>query len=358
MIGILKLAGAAAVAAGVALFLTSAPMKAELSAPVISDGELPTDKNNTVVPDKTEKPDAPVLEKPSELPLEITDTVKFCGKDAISATETMVVRNGGVLYLDEGCTAELRGTLKIENGGEVYIMGALDSKAGSLIINNGLIKIVKGGGLSLGGKLAVNKAGIVSGGGTLDVLNDFSDIVCNGTVTAPIKAPEPVVRNGVTYVGGVLLVNKQYGLPEDFGTDLNSSAYSALLKMREASGYEMEISSGYRSYATQKSTFEYWASIDGYEKASTYSALPGHSEHQAGLAMDITTTEDWYADTDEAKWLAENCWRYGFIIRYPEGKTHITGYIYEPWHIRYLGNSTAKLVHDSGLTLEEFLGVV
>ncbi len=358
MIGILKLFGAAAVAAGVALFLTSAPMKAELSVPVISDAEPPHEEKQPVFIDKEEPPEAPASDYISELPLEVADIVKFSGKDAVSATETLTVRNGGVLYLDSGCTAELRGTLKIESGGEVYIMGTLDSKAGSLIINNGMIKIVKGGGLSLGGKLAVNKAGSVSGGGTLEVLNNFSDIVCNGTVTAPIKAPQPVTNNGVTYVGGVLLVNKQYSLPMDFGSGLSASAQSALVKMRDASGYDMEVTSGYRSYAAQKSTFEYWVSVDGYDRAVTYSALPGHSEHQAGLAMDITATEEWYADTDEAKWLAENCWRYGFIIRYPKGKTHITGYIYEPWHIRYLGTSTAKLVHDSGLTLEEFLGVV
>ena len=73
--------------------------------------------------------------------------------------------------------------------------------------------------------------------------------------------------------------------------------------------------------------------------------------------MDVGRLEYDYAHTDEGIWLTENCYKYGFIIRYPEDKTEITGYIYEPWHIRYLGESTAKLVHDSGLTLEEFLKV-
>ena len=73
--------------------------------------------------------------------------------------------------------------------------------------------------------------------------------------------------------------------------------------------------------------------------------------------MDLDAFEESYGETPEGIWLAENCWRYGFIIRYPKGKEEITGYTYEPWHVRYLGKSTAKLVYDSGLTLEEFLNV-
>ena len=73
--------------------------------------------------------------------------------------------------------------------------------------------------------------------------------------------------------------------------------------------------------------------------------------------MDISSMKQSYGNTPEGKWLAEHCWEYGFLLRYPKNSESITGYIYEPWHVRYLGKSTAKLVHDSGLTLEEFLGV-
>ena len=221
----------------------------------------------------------------------------------------------------------------------------------------GKVKIQKNGVFTQGGTLRVNKGGNVFGLGTLEVVNNFSDIVCKGTVKSKIKAPAPVETDGVTTIGGVIIVNRQFDLPKDYGDGLTDETYSAYLKMREASGYDMSIVSGFRSYEKQKATFAYWASIDGAEVADTYSAQPGHSEHQTGLAMDISSLRQSYGETSEGKWLAEHCWEYGFLLRYPKGSEKITGYIYEPWHVRYLGTSTAKLLHDSGLTLEEFLGV-
>jgi len=273
----------------------------------------------------------------------------------IGEGETLYVRDGGELYIMDETTLTLKGKLKCENGGSVYIKGVIDAKEGSGISTNGKIKLLSTGKLKLGGKLSVHTDGEVKGKGALCVLNEFSDILCKGTVTAAIKAPKPEKRDGVTFVGGILLVNKKYALPKDYGEGLNMAAYSAYVDMKKASGYDMEIISGFRSYEKQKEVYDYWCSVDGKEKAKTYSALPGHSEHQTGLAMDITSLEQTYADTDEGKWLSENCWKYGFIIRYPKDKMSITGYMWEPWHVRYLGKSTAKLVHDSGLTLEEFL---
>jgi hypothetical protein len=257
----------------------------------------------------------------------------------------------------DGVTLTVKGTLKCANGGEIYARGTIDAKSGSTVTIGGKLKILSMGGMSLGGSMSVTSSGEVKGAGKLSVLNNFSDINCKGTVTAKIVPPEPITKDGVTTVGGVLIVNKKYTLPEDYGSGLKKSAYSALLKMREASGYKMTIVSGFRSYAKQVEVYDYWCEIDGAETAATYSSLPGHSEHQSGLSMDITSLNTSYANTAEGKWLAENCYKYGFIIRYPKGKDTITGYSYEPWHIRYLGISTAKLVHDSGLTLEEFLGV-
>ena len=287
----------------------------------------------------------------------IKKTVKVKEDMVVKAGETLYVRSGGRLYIDEGVKLTVNGKLKVANGGEVYIKGSADINEGALTSISGKLKIMSAGNIDLSGELWVNPTGTVKGLGTLSVLNEFSDIICKGTVTAKIKAPQPVEKKGMTYVGGILLVNKKYALPESYGDGLDSAAYSAYVKMKSASGYDMSIVSGFRSYSKQQQTFAYWCSIDGEEVASTYSARPGHSEHQTGLAMDITSLNQSYGKTAEGKWLAANCYKYGFIIRYPKNKTNITGYMYEPWHIRYLGVSNAKLVHDSGLTLEEFLGV-
>ncbi len=213
------------------------------------------------------------------------------------------------------------------------------------------------GDLYVEGKLFIEESAKISGTGTIHVVNSFDDIICIGTVTAKIDAPEPVEIDGVTYVGGVLVANKKYSLPKDFGSGLSKDLNAAVKAMRADSGFKMPIISGFRSYELQERVFASWCAKDGEEVARTYSAVPGHSEHQTGLAADITSCMASYANTAEAKWLAENCYKYGCIIRYPADKVAITGYIYEPWHIRYLGKSTAKLVHDSGLCLEEFLEI-
>lgn len=168
-------------------------------------------------------------------------------------------------------------------------------------------------------------------------------------------------ENGVTYVNGILIANKTYGLPEDYDPgDLTKETMLAFSEMQSAAyadGLSLWVCSGYRSYYVQNSLYNYYVSIDGKNAADTYSARAGHSEHQTGLALDVNYAEDFFEGTPEAKWLAENCWKYGFIIRYPKGKQNITGYIYEPWHIRYLGKEYAKAVYDSGLTLEEYLDI-
>lgn len=120
--------------------------------------------------------------------------------------------------------------------------------------------------------------------------------------------------------------------------------------------------SGYRSYATQESLFNYYVRVQGEETARMYSAEPGHSEHQTGLAMDVSgstgqcAADDCFANTPEAKWLAQHASDYGFIIRYPKGKESVTGYNYEPWHVRYVGKAMAGEITARGQTLEEYLG--
>lgn len=117
----------------------------------------------------------------------------------------------------------------------------------------------------------------------------------------------------------------------------------------------MPLISGYRSYDYQTSLYNNYVAIDGEDAANRYSAKPGYSEHQTGLAFDIGELNYQFGETPAGIWLAQHAHEYGFIIRYPQGKENVTGYMYEPWHVRYLGDQ-ASSVYASGLTLEEYLG--
>ena len=140
-----------------------------------------------------------------------------------------------------------------------------------------------------------------------------------------------------------------------------AEALEKLFAKAEEDGIELRAVSGYRSYATQKAIFERNAELKGEEEANRTSAYPGQSEHQTGLAMDVSAAsvnyalEEVFGETAEGIWLAENAASFGFIIRYPQDKEDITGYKYEPWHLRYLGVDIAEFVTEQGLTLEEFL---
>ena len=129
----------------------------------------------------------------------------------------------------------------------------------------------------------------------------------------------------------------------------------------EEEGIKLYARSGYRSYQTQVSLFNNYAAQHGEEEANKFSAKPGQSEHQTGLVMDVTAQSvglqlsEELGETDEGIWLAENAHNYGFIIRYPKDKEEITKYVYEPWHIRYIGVDLATLVYNSGLSYEEFV---
>ena len=124
-------------------------------------------------------------------------------------------------------------------------------------------------------------------------------------------------------------------------------------------GYQLMIGSGYRSAAQQKIYLDSAIASVGFEAANNSIALPGQSEHQTGLAADISTVsrncylDTCFADTSDGQWLVNNSYKYGFILRYPSGKESITGYQYEPWHFRYVGIDLATALHESGLTLDE-----
>ena len=168
------------------------------------------------------------------------------------------------------------------------------------------------------------------------------------------------VRDGITYVDGIMTVNKTYALPESYAPGLDPTAKAAFDELSAKAwgeGVSLYIISGYRSFAQQKKLYDGYAASRGVEEADRVSSRPGHSEHQTGLCMDINTTEFSFEGTKEAVWLEEHCAEYGFIIRFPKGKESITGYDYEPWHIRYVGVEAAKEIMSRGICLEEYLGV-
>ena len=197
---------------------------------------------------------------------------------------------------------------------------------------------------------------------------DSSSSVSEPTeVIPPTTTPEPIEQSpsiemidGVTYVNGIIIANKTYPLPADYAPGVNTEAEQAFQTMKQAAaneGLNIYISSSFRSYQYQEKLYNNYIARDGKEKADTYSARPGHSEHQTGFAFDLNTIDDSFANTPEAKWVAEHAHEYGFIVRYPADKTEITGFKYEPWHIRYLGVETATKVYQSGLCLEEYLDI-
>ncbi len=164
----------------------------------------------------------------------------------------------------------------------------------------------------------------------------------------------------LTYINKILLVNKKYGLPSTYNPGVNPEAAIALKNLQNqatANGHNIPLLSGFRSYSRQRTIYNNYVQIDGQTLADTYSARPGHSEHQTGLAFDVGEISDYYGDTPAGIWLANNAHHFGFIIRYPKGKTHITGYKYEPWHIRYVGIEHATNIYNQQITLEEYLNV-
>jgi D-alanyl-D-alanine carboxypeptidase len=183
----------------------------------------------------------------------------------------------------------------------------------------------------------------------------------------------------------LILVNKTYKLPSDYKpTDLTvpnirfsfegphekqnmreeaARALEDLFAAAEEEEIFLYAVSGFRSYNLQESVYKNHVKQKGQARADKISARPGHSEHQTGLAMDISsksanlTLSNSFAETQEGKWVAENAHLYGFIIRYQKGSEDITGYSYEPWHLRYVGKEAAMEIFEKNITLEEYLAI-
>ena len=183
---------------------------------------------------------------------------------------------------------------------------------------------------------------------------------------------------GITYIDGIMMVNKTYGLPSDYlpvdtvedskgktntcNKCINKLAYSSFATMKAdaaALGLNIYIASGYRPYVSQENIYNRYVKRDGKKAADTYSARPGYSEHQTSYTFDLNSINDSFAKTNEGKWVNENAYLYGFIIRFPKGKDSYTGYKYESWHLRYVGENLAKKLYqnDEYISLEEYYGI-
>lgn len=197
------------------------------------------------------------------------------------------------------------------------------------------------------------------------------------------KQAQPTMPSIITTSKGdhlLVLVNKSISLgsgyyPNDLvglnslvtsypGAQLRTGAATQLVKMFAAAknaGYNLTVTSAYRSYSTQQATFNYWVSVAGLAAASQISARPGHSQHQLGTAVDLSATTisnnltPNFGNTPEGKWLADNSYKWGYVLSYPAGKEHITGYAYEPWHFRYIGVTAAGQMNSLGWDLETYL---
>lgn len=180
----------------------------------------------------------------------------------------------------------------------------------------------------------------------------------------------------------LLLVNKDNRLPEDYEVELDTladgrnkaamevyDALSDMLKAGRKEGLRFEVCSSYRSVERQKELLDEdidalmrkgYTYDEAYEEATRETMPPGYSEHATGMAFDIVSLDYQLLDakqqyTEESKWLRQNCAKYGFILRYPEGKEAITGISYESWHFRYVGTSAAEYIMKQGITLEEYI---
>lgn len=185
----------------------------------------------------------------------------------------------------------------------------------------------------------------------------------------------------------LVLVNKEYQLPSTYAPSDLVSICSNVTNVRcvnntdflirsilipdlqemtnaaIATGIDLSIRSAYRSYTAQQSTYNYWLNVNGGNVAATdqVSARPGHSQHQLGTAIDFSSREindglsGTFASTQASKWLADNAWKYGFVISYPAGYESVTGYVYESWHYRYIGKANAQDMTNGGMISELYL---
>ena len=222
-----------------------------------------------------------------------------------------------------------------------------------------------------------------------------SDVRAESTRTAPTPLAPTATPGGPvamcvraaasTAAGALTIVDKEHALPPDFepgdliavpdrlavsgfpGQRMRREAAAALVRLlddADNAGVELRVRSTFRSFSEQAVTFQYWVDLLGERQAERESARPGHSEHQLGTVADVVSRSiGWelvtpFGETREGKWLQAHAQQYGFAISYPEGGEDVTGYIYEPWHIRYIGTQCSNAWYASGMILVRFLEAV
>ena len=152
-------------------------------------------------------------------------------------------------------------------------------------------------------------------------------------------------------------INNVYSIPGKQLVKVAKMAFEELTQSAKKEGFNIRAISTYRTYSYQKGLYDNYVKNYSKEEADTYSARPGFSEHQTGLAVDVDNIKDYFENfekTKEFNWMQENAYKYGFILRYPKNKEHITGYMYEAWHYRYVGVDIATYITKNNLTLEEY----
>lgn len=224
---------------------------------------------------------------------------------------------------------------------------------------------------------AIGVGVVVASGG------DDDDSAAPATIAAPTTAAAPTTTvPSIDTVGSIWwLVNPQRPMAADYvppdlvtpdtpmDTDVTNpqvraetaAAFEAMVADAATAGFQLQLNSGYRAYEEQQVLYDRFVQDYGAEVAAQRVALPGTSEHQTGLSLDVGQVglpdDQVFGDTQASVWVADNAHRFGFILRYPPDKAHITGYTNEPWHLRYVGVELATQLHDSGLTMEEHFGL-
>ena len=297
-------------------------------------------KKNTLEADASGVPVSNVSESPDDVESSESGSSSIIKKQYLENTDSLSSKNGTLqltkphVYLRVNHEEEL--PLKLSAGIDIseVICGLTDTDVAD--VTNGVIT-----GLQAGECVVVATYG-----------DEYIQI--------PVTVRELEVSEGCTYVDGILIANKSYGMPREYDPGMlpiTAQAFAQLKADASVEGLNIYEGSGYRDYDFQVKCYESIVSAYGKEYADTYSARPGYSEHQTGYTIDCNTINDEFGETAEGKWLAKNCHKYGFIIRYPQGKENITGYSYESWHIRYVGVENATAMYEQGLTLEEYLDV-
>lgn len=309
--------------------LTTTITEGVTAAPVTSSKETTVKTKAEASPDTTSAVTTTVTTAPKA-----TNTTTKVAKPA-TYTNTITILGPNVVYTGESFKFSYK--ISHRNADRASVLWQIIGGSGKLF-SDGTFEAVTAGTVTL--KVS-------------DISNGLSDTLTVHVVDSPDDI------DFVCEVNGIPIANKTYPVPKTYNPGLLTETYNAFMELKQAAyldGIEINFMSGFRSYEEQVEVYKGWNEKYSNE-ADRVSARPGYSEHQLGLAIDVNSIEFTFADTPEGKWLAENCYKYGFIIRYKEGTEDITGYMYEPWHIRYLSKEIAEEVHFSGLTLEEYLGI-